>query len=68
MSKIKLEGTITPAKIMSVIIFIGGCLVAIELDNANVALAAIGFSSAVYIGRKKIAQLMMKINGTSRNS
>jgi len=60
MNKMRLEGTITPAKIMCLIVFVGGCLVAIKLESANVAITAIGFSSAVYIGRKKIAQLMMK--------
>lgn len=63
----RLEGTITPAKIMALIIFIGGCWIAIKLDNANVALSAIAFSSAVYIGRKYIAQKMMK-NGTKKNA
>lgn len=56
----KLEGTVTPAKIMAVIIFIGGCYLAVELDSVKVALAAIAFSSGVYLGRKYLVKQMIK--------
>ena len=63
----KFEGTITPAKIMAVIVFFGGGYLALQLNSVQLGLAAIGFSSGVYLGRKWIAQQMIKAkNGTTR--
>lgn len=58
----KFKGEITPAKIMCLIVFVGSSLVAIELKSEWIGLAAIAFPILLYVSRKKIAQLMMKIN------
>lgn len=64
----KLEGTVSPAKIMSLFVLGGGLLTAVELESVSVALAAIFFATALYLGRKKLAQLMMKYGSTRQNN